>query len=151
MLCVRFSMAQHTASEFPRNAAGKATGSGTFEMELPLPPSFKPSSSFPALRLSESKDYVTVVAVVPGFAESDLEITLAKDVLCIAGRHRAEVPGGFTALRRGRRTTDFRNEIKLLNEVAWDHTEAHLERGVLTIRLRKDAPSSRPPIPIRLT
>ena len=89
-------------------------------------------------------------AVVPGFAETDLDITLAKDVLCIAGRQRAAVPGGFTVRHRGRRSADFRSEIKLLNEVAWDHTEAHLERGVLTIRLRKDAPSSRPPIPIRL-
>ena len=107
--------------------------------------------SFPAVRLSESKDYVTVSAVVPGFAESDLDITLLKDVLCISGRQRAEVPGGFSALQRGRRNADFRSEIKLLNEVAWDDTEAHLERGVLTIRLRKDAPASRPPIPIRLT
>ena len=106
-------------------------------------------ASFPAVRLTESKDFVTVQAVVPGFAESDLDITLAKDILCIAGRHRSEVPGGFTARHRGRRASDFRSEIKLLNEVAWVDTEAHLERGVLTIRLRKDAPSSRPPIPIR--
>jgi HSP20 family protein len=109
------------------------------------------SSSFPPVRLSESKDYVTVSAVVPGFAENDLEITLVKDVLSIAGHHRPEVPGGFSPLQRGRRSADFKSEIKLLNEVAWDDTEAHLERGVLTIRLRKDAPSSRPPIPIRLT
>jgi len=109
------------------------------------------SSSFPAVRLTESKDYVTVAAVVPGFAENDLEITLVKDVLSITGHHRSEVPGGFSALRRGRRGTDFKKEIKLLSEVAWGDTEAHLERGVLTIRLRKDAPSSRPPIPIRLT
>jgi HSP20 family protein len=107
-------------------------------------------SSFPAVRLTESKDYVTVQAVVPGFAESDLDITLANDVLCIAGRQRADVPGGFVARHRGRRSSDFRSEIKLLNDVAWDDTTAHLERGVLTIRLRKDGPSSRPPIPIRL-
>src|SRR5450755_4748098 len=93
------------------------------------------SSSFPAVRLNESKDYVTVSAVVPGFAESDLEITLVKDVLSITGHHRAEVPGGFSPLRRGRRSADFKSEIKLLNEVAWHDTEAHLERGVLTIRL----------------
>ena len=111
----------------------------------------KSPSSFPAVRLAESKDYVTVWAVVPGFAESDLDITLANDVLCVSGRHRSDVPGGFTAQHRGRRIGDFSREIKLLNEVAWEDTEARLERGVLTIRLRKDAPSSRPPIPIRLT
>ena len=120
-------------------------------MELPLPPVYQAASRFPAVRLSESKDYVTIVALVPGFAESDLDITLVKDVLCIAGRHRSRVPGGFSARHCSRETRDFNREIKLLDEVAWDDTCAALERGVLTIRLRKDAPSSRPPIPIRLT
>ena len=114
-------------------------------------PVSKLPSSFPAVRLTESKEYVTVQAVVPGFAEGDLEITLAKDVLCIAGKQRGEVPGGFTLRHRGRRSAEFRSEIKLLDQVAWDDTAARLERGVLTIRLRKDEPSSRPPIPIRLT
>jgi HSP20 family protein len=136
----------------PRVADSSATDTATrAARELPALPSLKPSSSFPAIRLTESRDYVTVTAVVPGFAESDLDITLAKDVLSISGRHRAEVPAGFSALHQSRRATDFRSEIKLLNDVAWDDTEARLERGVLMIRLRKDAPSSRPPIPIRLT
>ena len=140
------------ASRPPRSHARDAAyGSNAGEFELPSPPVYKPSSTFPALRLSESKDYVTVVAIVPGFAEADLDITLANDVLCIVGRHRSEVPGGFTMEQRSRRSTDFRSEIKLLNEVAWDDTAARLERGVLTIRLRKDVPSSRPPIPNRLT
>ncbi len=132
----------------PISARTSTSGSGAFAMERA--PLSKSTSSFPAVRLTESKDFVTVQAVVPGFAESDLEITLAKDVLCISGTVHAEIPGGFAARHRGRRSADFRSEIKLLNEVAWDDTEARLERGVLTIRLRKDAPSSRPPIPIRL-
>lgn len=112
----------------------------------------KPQSTFPAVRLTETKEHVILSAAVPGFAESELDITLAKDVLCITGRARSAVPQGFSAVHQGRRTLgDFRTEIKLLNEVAWDDTQARLERGVLTIRLRKDAPSSRPPIPIRLT
>jgi HSP20 family protein len=132
----------------PRSTRGNdrsASASGLFAVS-------KPSSSFPAVRLTESKDYVTLSAAVPGFAEGDLEITLAKDVLCIIGHARNEVPQGYTAVTNGRRQLkDFRTEIKLRSEVAWDDTEARLERGVLTIRLRKDAPSSRPPIPIRLT
>jgi len=132
----------------PINARAATSISGTFAVErAPLP---KSASSFPALRLTESKDYVTVQAVVPGFAEGDLAITLAKDVLCISGKQHSEIPGGFVVRHHGRRTADFRSEIKLLNQVAWDDTEAHLDLGVLTIRLRKDTPSSRPPIPIRL-
>jgi HSP20 family molecular chaperone IbpA len=132
--------ARPIASVVPRSASEPAG-----------PPSRRPSSSFPALRLTETKEHVIVSAMVPGFNESDLDVTLTKDVLCITGRHRPELPGGFSVLRRGRRSADFRSEIKLLNEVAWDDTVARLERGVLTIRLRKDFPASRPPVPIRLT
>jgi HSP20 family protein len=109
------------------------------------------STSFPAVRLTETQDYVTIVALVPGFRESDLDITLVKDMLCLSGRCSSGVPRDFSAVHRGRRSGDFKTEIKLLADVAWSDTEAHLERGVLTIRLRKDAPASRSIIPIRLT
>lgn len=108
------------------------------------------SSSFPPLRLSETHDHLTLVALVPGFSEAELNITLSKDVLCVAGRCSPVAPRDFHAVSRGRRAADFRTEIKLLSDVAWSDTEARLERGVLTIRLRKDAPAARSPIPIRL-
>jgi HSP20 family molecular chaperone IbpA len=109
------------------------------------------SSSFPALRLSETHDHLTLVALVPGFNEADLSITLSKDVLCVEGRCSGVAPRDFHALHSGRRATDFRSEIKLLSDVAWSETEAQLQRGVLTIRLRKDVAAARTPIPIRLT
>jgi HSP20 family molecular chaperone IbpA len=109
------------------------------------------SSSFPALRLSETNDYLTLVALVPGFSEADLSISLSKEVLCVAGSCSSVAPRDFHALHRGRRAADFRTEIKLLSDVAWSDTEAQLERGVLTIRLRKDVPAARSSIPIRLT
>jgi HSP20 family molecular chaperone IbpA len=109
------------------------------------------SSSFPALRLTETHDHLTLVALVPGFSEADLSITLSKDVLRVAGRCSGAAPRDFHALHGGRRATDFDTEIKLLSDVAWSDTEAQLERGVLTIRLRKDLPAARSPIPIRLT
>jgi HSP20 family molecular chaperone IbpA len=145
-------MSRPPVSDPPHNSALVSTSAAPkLEGDADALRARRPSGSFPALRLSETKEHVIVSAVVPGFAESDLEITLAKDVLCIVGHHRAELPGGFSVLRRGRRSMDFRSEIKLLNEVAWNDTEAHLELGVLTIRLRKDAPSSRPLVPIRST
>lgn len=107
--------------------------------------------SFPAVRLSETPEHVTVVALVPGFGDSDLDVTLVKDVLCISGRHASGAPRDFHALYQGRRAADFRTEIKLLADVVWSDTAARLERGVLTIRLRKDVPASRSLIPIRHT
>jgi HSP20 family protein len=109
------------------------------------------SNSFPALRLTETQDHMTVVALVPGFSETDLDVTLVKGVLCLSGRCSSGVPRDFSAVHRGRRVGDFKSEIKLRADVACSDTEALLERGVLTIRMRKDAPSSRSSIPIRLT
>lgn len=94
---------------------------------------------------------MTVVALVPGFSQANLDITIVKDVLSISGHCSASVPGGFSPVHQGRRGADFKSEIKLLADVAWSDSEATLERGVLTIRLRKDAVSSRSVIPIRLT
>lgn len=99
----------------------------------------------------ETRDHITVVAIVPGFAKKDLEITLKKDLLCIAGRLSPQVPGGFVARHQSRKSADFRRELKLATDVTWSDTTAHLERGVLTIQLSKDLPASRSPIPIRLT
>lgn len=118
--------------------------------QLPLSPRMG-SSTFPALRLSETHDHLTLVALVPGFSEADLSVTLCKDVLCVEGRCSSAAPRDFHALYRHRRSTDFRTEIKLLSDVAWSETEARLERGVLTIRLRKDVPAARSSIPIRLS
>ena len=109
------------------------------------------SNSFPAVRLSETHDHLTLVALVPGFSDADLNITLSKNVLCVAGSCSGVAPRDFQALHRGRRAADFRTEIKLLCDVAWSDTEAQLERGVLTIRLRKDVPAARSPIPIRIS
>lgn len=119
----------------------------------PLEPSALPAapSSFPAVRLTETQDHLTVVFLVPGFAKQDLTITLAKDVLRVSGKVSSVAPRDFRPLRRGRRAVDFDTEIKLLAEVACSHTEAELERGVLTVRLRKDAPEARSLIPIRLS
>lgn len=124
----------------PHKAAGSAP-----------PPKRCPSGSFPAIRLVETRERVTVIAVVPGFAEGDLEVTLNKDVLRIAGRLQTQVPGGFISRHQGRQASDFRRELKLATDVTWSDNDAQLTRGVLTIHLRKDVPSSRPPIPIRLT
>jgi HSP20 family molecular chaperone IbpA len=72
-------------------------------------------------------------------------------VLCVTGTCGTGAPLDFTPVHRGRRAAGFKREIKLLADVVWSETEARLERGVLTIRMRKDVPEARALIPIRLT
>ena len=65
----------------------------------------------------------SLVALVPGFSEADLSITLSKDVLWVAGRCSSVAPRDFRAAWRPARRR-FRTEIKLLSDVAWSDTEA---------------------------
>lgn len=92
---------------------------------------------------------MTIVAVVPGFSREDLELTVENDLLRITGREKKSVPHTLAAVRRERRTGDFSRTIKLANDVLPSHTEARLERGVLTVRLRKCGPNDRVSIPFR--
>jgi HSP20 family molecular chaperone IbpA len=134
----------------PERSATRADGSGN--ASAATAPTKRPAANpFPSLRWLETREHVTVVAIVPGFARKDLEITLKKDLLSIAGHLSGQVPSGFVARQQSRKGSHFRRELKLSSEVTWSDTHAHLERGVLTIQLRKDLPASRPSIPIRLT
>jgi HSP20 family protein len=102
------------------------------------------------MRLSEDVQHVTVVAIVPGFSIDDLDINVQSDVLCITGRLRRQAPASFTVVRKERRAADFSRSIKLASDIVRADTEARLEHGVLTVRMRKCSASDRAPIAVRL-
>ncbi|HET9934650.1 MAG TPA: Hsp20/alpha crystallin family protein [Polyangiaceae bacterium] len=106
--------------------------------------------SFPRIHIQEEDEHVVVLAVVPGFTREDLRIDVQRDVLALSGRVRCQVPQGFTALQKGRTHEDFSRHIKLMTDVSRGETEARLERGVLTVRMRKHTAALRTPIPVRV-
>jgi HSP20 family molecular chaperone IbpA len=125
---------------------GSSSSSPPASTEKPASLSAK---TFPAIRLSEDPQHVTIVAVVPGFSHEDLDVALEKDVLRITGRLRQQVPQNLPCVKKERLASDFSRTIKLASDVLRSHTEARLEHGVLTVKMRKCGPADRIAIPIR--
>lgn len=120
----------------------------------PASPSAERSASvsaktFPTIRFSEDAQHVTVVAVVPGFSHEDLDVAVENDVLRITGRLRQQVPQNLPCVKKERLAADFSRTIKLASDVLRSQTDAKLEHGVLTVRMRKCGPTDRIAIPVR--
>lgn len=83
----------------------------------------------------ESAEYVVEVAL-PGVPKSQTQVALEDGVLRIEGR-RAGAPEGWTPVRTGRRTGDFRLKLELGDDIDASAVSASSKDGVLTVRLPK--------------
>ena len=106
---------------------------------------------FPRFRLLDDATSTTLIVRVPGFARDDLSITWQDGLLELSGRARSHVPDGFSTVRQGRASGDFRRTIPLSRDVVRFSADARLEHGVLIIRLQKRNPSGRTLIPLCTT
>ena len=66
------------------------------------------------------------MADVPGLRESDLELSLDKDVLTLGGERKLAVPEGHTVHRQERRGTRFQRQFTLPYKV---NADAHVGRA----------------------
>jgi len=83
-------------------------------------------------------DTVVVKASVPGVKPSDIEVTIADNVLTVSGKTSTEEEhkeGNY--LMRERRTGTFQRSIRLPDTIDANQAESSYESGVLTIRLPK--------------
>jgi HSP20 family protein len=117
----------------------------------PKKPASLSAKTFPTIRLTEDPQHVTIVAVVPGFSHEDLDVAVENDVLRITGRLRQQIPQNMPSVKKERLASDFSRTIKLANDVLKSQTEARLEHGVLTVKMRKCGPTDRVAIPFRQT
>lgn len=97
------------------------------------------SYSFPAVALSEEPESVLVTAQLPGISSDQLEITLEKNLLTIAGERGYEAPAETTCRRQERQHGRFERKIKLPVEVEREGISSKLEDGILTLNLPKVA------------
>ena len=92
----------------------------------------------PSLDVSESEKEVTVRAELPGVKPEDLDISVAGNMLVLAGEKKEsserEAEGFYCAERR---FGSFRRAVRLPTEVDADKVTAEYQDGVLTIRLQK--------------
>jgi HSP20 family protein len=90
----------------------------------------------PLADVEETSDAYLVEIELPGVKRDDIDIEIAGRRVTVHGERKEKQRVGI--LRRRERTTGrFHYEVTLPAEVDEDHVEAHLNEGVLTVRLPK--------------
>ena len=94
----------------------------------------------PAMDLVEDADALQVTIELPGMEQTDVDVSLAQDVLTLRG----DKPGGNLehkgVHRRERRFGHFSRTLTLPCPVDADRVSATFRRGVLTVTLPKQSP-----------
>lgn len=115
-----------------RRAGDRATGTDAGRLDMSV------GSHGTGLDVTDAGDEFVVVMDVPGFERDDIEVAVANRRLTIDGeREHAVDDSDDTYLRRERRTRSFSRQVSLPDPVDVEGTDAHLNNGVLTIRLPK--------------
>ncbi|HEY0707898.1 MAG TPA: Hsp20/alpha crystallin family protein [Polyangia bacterium] len=100
-------------------------------------------TNWPRTSVYEAGTNLVLVADLPGVKAEDVEVTLEKDVLTLAGQRKLEVPEGHAVHRQERRAARFSRSFSLPCKVDGEALNAELADGVLTITLPK-APEAQP-------
>jgi HSP20 family protein len=109
---------------------------------IPLGDAFTPLAD-----VEETDDAYTVEIELPGIRQDDLDIELTGRRLTVSGERREKERVGILR-RRERVVGRFHYEVSLPGNVVEDAVEAHLDHGVLTIRVPK--PESERPRRIKI-
>lgn len=106
-------------------------------------PAFESFPAFPAVTVSDNAKAITVTAEVPGIAANEVEVDVDGSVLTIRGEKKFEKKDDTDNWHRVERSYGtFVRRIELPSAVDAAHTEASLEKGVLTLKLPKLASDS---------
>ena len=113
------------------------------------------STNYPPYDIVQiSDDEYMINLAVAGFGHDNLSVTKDKKFLIVEGAHSVtkladEDDANYTYLHKGISERHFRREFRLA-----DHMEinnAHLELGILSIRLKREVPESARPKTIAIT
>ena len=102
----------------------------------------------PLADVEETDDAFTVEIELPGVRKDDLDIEVAARRLTVTGERKERQRVGILR-RRERVVGRFHYEVALPADVEEDGVEAHLDDGVLTIRLPKPVGDRPRRIPVR--
>jgi HSP20 family protein len=101
---------------------------------LPLPAGDEAFA--PVADIEETEDAYVVEVELPGVRKGDVTVEVNGQTLTVRGERRQQERKGILR-RRGRVTGRFHFEVGFPGEVDVEHVDAHLEDGVLTVRLPK--------------
>lgn len=93
----------------------------------------------PAVDVHENAERILLVADLPGMEQSDLDITIDKNVLTVRGERKVAAPGEGSYQHRERVQGPFTRAFTLPATVDVDAVSAEMKSGVLAITLPKKA------------
>mmetsp|Transcript_26768 Transcript_26768/g.47671 ORF Transcript_26768/g.47671 Transcript_26768/m.47671 type:complete len:140 (-) Transcript_26768:305-724(-) len=110
-----------------------------FEMEFDTPST--PRRQQLELEIVEHEAEYNVYADMPGHGEDEVQLELNNRVLTVTGNNqsRKDHPEGAKVLRMERSARNFRRSFRLPDDVSEDNISASMDKGVLTLSLKKRA------------
>lgn len=102
----------------------------------------------PFVDVEETEDAYMVEAELPGVRREDVDVELVGNELTISGEINERERVGILR-RRTRRTGRFEYRVRLPAHVNGDKIEAHLDKGVLTVRIPKTEREERRKIEVK--
>ena len=102
----------------------------------------------PAVDIIEQKDYIILLADMPGVDEKTVDVTLDKDLLTIHGSVEAETHKGHSLVISEYGTGDYERTFTVSNEIDREKIIASVKDGVLRLTLPKAAAARTRKIPV---
>lgn len=100
-------------------------------------PGLAASGYFPRTNLTDLGQQFVLVAELPGVEKEDLQVKIQGRYLELSGVSTPDVPEGYSAHRRERKTAEFTRSFTLPADVEEEAVTAQLRNGLLTITLPK--------------
>jgi HSP20 family protein len=92
---------------------------------------------FPRLTFSDAGATLVLEAEMPGLGDRDVQLSIQKDVLTLAGERKSDAPEGYYVHRQERSPIRFSRSFTLPCKVDPEKSTATLKNGVLTVTLTK--------------
>jgi HSP20 family protein len=92
---------------------------------------------FPGITFADAGATLVLEAEMPGLGDKDVQLSIQKDVLTLAGERKADAPEGYYVHRQERSPIRFSRSFTLPCKVDPDKSTATLKDGVLTVTLAK--------------
>jgi molecular chaperone IbpA len=107
-------------------------------------------TNYPPHNVIKTGEHTSVIEVaVAGFAEGEIDISVDKQILTIAGAIKREEDAAHEYLHRGISRRDFRQSFTLADHV--EIKSASVRDGILRVHLEREVPESAKPKAIAIT
>ena len=87
--------------------------------------------------VKDMDDAFTITAMLPGLKPEDVEIQIVNENVSLKGEFRNEIEEGATYILQERPSGKFFRTVTLSDMLDASKAEAHMENGILTLRIPK--------------